>query len=176
MQGLAKALGMSAATIHKYYQNKRGLAEAVCGAFLSRFVAHIESRLFMEEGTQVAFDRFAMAFLEYHSGDLHTPPEIYEIYVFAAQSDWVVFREFRAQVVELLRRILEEGVRRKDVRPTAVAQVEQVFDGFASIMHPLLVRDFPHGVGERGHELARFLFQAVSLREYDDKTVAGDLT
>lgn len=164
MQGLAKHLGMSAATIHKYYQNKRGLAEAVCGVFLSRFVAHIESRIFVEEGTQAALERFAAAILEYHSGDVHLTPEIFEIYVFAAQSDWVVFRAFRARVVELLRQILQEGVRRKDVRPTAVAQAEQVFDGFASIMHPLLVRDFPQGVSARGHQLAQFLFQAVCLR------------
>ena len=163
MQGLAKALGMSAATIHKYYQTKRGLAEAVCGVFLSRYVAHIESRIFADEGTQVAFERFAMAILDYHTGDVHLTREIFEIYVFAAQSDWVVFREFRAQVVDLLRKILKEGVRRKDVRPTAVAQAEQVFDGFASIMHPLLVRDFPQELGERGQQLSRFLFQAVCL-------------
>lgn len=163
MQGLAKALGMSAATIHKYYQTKRGLAEAVCGVFLSRYVAHIESRLFVDEGTQVAFERFALAIVDYHTGDVHLTPEIFEIYVFAAQSDWVVFREFRAQVVDVLRKILEEGVRRKDVRPTAVAQAEQVFDGFTSIMHPLLVRDFPQELGARGQQLARFLFQAVCL-------------
>lgn len=164
MQGLAKALGMSAATIHKYYKNKRGLAEAVCGVFLSRYVAHIESRIFVDDGTQVAFERFATAIVEYHSGDIHLTSEIFEIYVFAAQSDWVVFREFRTQVVELLRKILQEGVQRKDVRPSAIAQAEQVFDGFASIMHPLLVRDFPHEVGERGQRLAHFLFQAVGTR------------
>lgn len=164
MQGLAKVLGMSAATIHKYYKNKRGLAEAVCGVFLSRYVAHIESRIFVEEGTQVAFERFAAAIVEYHSGDIHLTSEIFELYVFAAQSDWVVFREFRTQVVELLRNVLQEGVGRKDVLPSATAYADQVFDGFASIMHPLLVRDFPHEVGERGQRLAQFLFQAVCLR------------
>ncbi|KTB79599.1 hypothetical protein AO069_27080 [Pseudomonas syringae pv. syringae PD2774] len=163
MHGLAKALGMSAATVHKYYKNKRGLAEAVCGVFLSRYVAHIESCIFVDEGTQVAFERFASASVQYHSGDLHLTSEIFELYVFAAQSDWVVFREFRNKVVELLRKILKEGVSRQDVRPTAIAQAEEVFDGFASIMHPLLIRDFPHEVGERGQRLAHFLFQAVGL-------------
>lgn len=161
MRGLAKALGMSAATIHKYYKNKRGLAEAVCGVFLARYVAHIDSRIFVGEGTQVALERFASAIVEYHSGDLHLTSEIFELYVFAAQSEWVVFHDFRDQVVELLRKILEEGARRQDVRPCAVDQAEQVFDGFASIMHPLLVRDFPHEVGERGQRLAHFLYQAV---------------
>lgn len=161
MRRLADALGMSAATIHKYYFNKRGLAEAVCGVILSRFFAHIESRIFVQEGTQIAFERFADAILEYHSRNMQLTPEIFELYVFAAQSDWMVFREFRMQVVGLLRQILQEGVRRRDVRPTAVGQVEQVFDGFASIMHPLLVRDFPPDVNARGHQLARFLFQAV---------------
>lgn len=163
MQGLAKALGMSAATIHKYYKNKRGVAEAICGVFLSRYVAHIESRIFVDQGTQVAFERFAAAIVEYHCGDIHLTPEIFELYVFAAESDWVVFREFRTQVVEILDKILQEGVRRNDVRPSAMAQADQVFDGFASIMHPLLVRDFPHEVGERGQRLAQFLFQAVCL-------------
>jgi AcrR family transcriptional regulator len=163
MQGLAKALGMSAATVHKYYKNKRGVAEAICGVFLSRYVAHIESRIFVDEGTQIAFEHFAAAIVEYHSGDIHLTPEIFELYVFAAQSDWVVFREFRTQVVELLHKILQEGVRRKDVRPSAVSQADQVFDGFASIMHPLLVRDFPLEVGQRGQRLAQFLFQAVCL-------------
>lgn len=163
MRGLSEALGMSAATIHKYYLNKRGLAEAVCGVILARFFAHIESRIFTKEGTQVAFERFAEAIVDYHMGDVRMTPQVFEIYVFAAQSDWIVFREFRAQVVGLLRQILEEGVRRKDVRPTAIAQVEQVFDGFASIMHPLLLRDFPPDGNARGQQLARFLFQAVCL-------------
>jgi AcrR family transcriptional regulator len=161
MQALAKGLGMSAATIHKYFQNKRGLAEAVCGVTLTRFATHIESSIFVAEGTQVAFDRFAVAVLEYHSADTYLTPQLFELYVFAAESNWLVFREFRAYVVELLRKVLAEGVRRNDVRQSAIDQAEQVFDGFASIMHPLLVRDFKQGVDTRGRQLARFLYQAV---------------
>jgi AcrR family transcriptional regulator len=161
MQGLAKSIGMSPATVHKYFHSKQGLAEAVCGIMLSRYVAYIESRMVMDEGTEVAFDRFAIAILEYNSSNTYLTPEIFELYVSAAQQDWVVFREFRAQVVKLLREVLEEGVRRNDVRPSAVADVEQVFDSFASIMHPLLVRDFPQEATVRAHRLARLIFQAV---------------
>jgi AcrR family transcriptional regulator len=169
MRRLAEGLGMSAATIHKYYVNKQGLAEAVCGAILSRFFAHIQSRIVVEEGTQIAFERFAEAILEYHSGDRQLTPEIFELYVFAAQSDWLVFRKFRTQVVGLLRQILEEGVQRRDVRPTAVAQGEQVFDGFVSILHPFWSEIFPlmltrGGINWRGCSFR--LFAGDDTRRY----------
>ncbi|WP_416425115.1 TetR/AcrR family transcriptional regulator [Pseudomonas sp. App30] len=161
MSGLAKQLGMSAATVHKYFGSKRGLAEAVCGLELERFAGHMEAAISTEDGTAVALERFAIAVLAYNSGFASPTPKIFELYVFAAQSDWTVFRAFRERVVHLLSKVLQAGEVRGDVRVGAAECVEQVFDGFSAILHPLVVRDFRYQGGGRAPALARFLYQAL---------------
>jgi AcrR family transcriptional regulator len=165
ISGLARQLGMSTTNIHKYFRSKDGLAEAVCGLELSRFVAYIKSQTFSSDNTRDALRLFAAALLSYNQNNTIVTHYMFELYIISAKSDWTVFRNFRAEMVEVLESILQVGVLCGDVRPNAISNAEQVFDSFATVMHPLLVRDYLELGPERGQNLADFIYLAVAYSD-----------
>jgi len=141
LAGLAQTLRISPATIHKYFGSKQALAEQVCRLQLGRFLDHIRAASQARGSFADRLREVADALATYHWRAADTDLWSTDLYVSAYQSEWTVFRQFRADVVALLGNLLDEGVAAGELRDDAADEAVPVHDALEIFMHPLALRD-----------------------------------
>ncbi|KTB79595.1 hypothetical protein AO069_27060 [Pseudomonas syringae pv. syringae PD2774] len=162
---LAKAMMVSPATIHKYYGSKLALAERICGLQLENFLAYVKSANEREAPFEERLCAISRALAGYHWIGPKEALWCTDLYVSAWQSEWTVFSEFRSEVINVLRKLLSEGVTQGELSPDSPDQAPAFYDALQIFMHPLALRDSsPIDAAQRATHVAKVLCRAVINR------------
>jgi TetR/AcrR family transcriptional repressor of the ameABC operon len=162
---LAKAMMVSPAAIHKYYGSKMALAERICALQLEKFLAYIESANEAEAPFEERLCAIAQALATYHWIGPKEALWCTDLYVSAWQSEWTVFCEFRGSIIDLLRKLLSEGVEQGELSHDSPDQAPAFYDALQIFMHPLALRDSsPTDAAQRATHVAKVLCRAVVNR------------
>lgn len=164
---IASHLGMSTASIHKYYKSKKGLAQAICSNQIKQHLDYLEIQLAKIEKAREALMYFSLTNIKAFYLNNYSSTWNYELYFYALEDDKTILYNAQSRMIEMFKNILAKGVTSGELKHNAPDSAEQVYDALQSVMHPVLLRHISQiEASERAHKLITLILNAL----YIDRT------
>lgn len=164
---IASHLGMSTASIHKYYKSKKGLAQAICSNQIKQHLDYLEIQLAKIEKAREALMYFSLTNIKAFYLNNYSSTWNYELYFYALEDDKTILYNAQSRMIEMFKNILSKGVTNGELKHNAPDSAEQVYDALQSVMHPVLLRHISQiEASERAHKLITLILNSL----YIDRT------
>lgn len=153
---VAEALGLSHASVYRYYASKAELIDAVSAHWLKPLEQDLRDIVDAPDPAADKLDRIAGAVHRAYRARLEAEPNLFDLFVDAVAEGRGVARKHRAKLLAVIQNVVEEGI-----GSGSFAQADQrravafVFDALHRFIHPVAVgldRDAPAASMEQRRE------------------------
>ncbi len=108
--GVAEAAGMTHANVYRYFPSKSDLVDAVVAQWLKGLEVGLTAVADAPDPADDKLERLIVAIARSHRDCLEGDPNLFDVYVAAAETLRPVVRKHRARQRHLLERVLDDGI------------------------------------------------------------------
>jgi AcrR family transcriptional regulator len=148
--GIAEAAGMTHANVYRYFPSKLDLVDAVVAQWLKGIEVDLAAIADAPDPADDKLERLIVAIARAHRDCLQHDPNLFDVYVAAAEALRPVVRKHRARQRQLLERVLDEGIAADAFQPRDRDRAAAfVIDAVHRFINPISVRadaDVPRDV------------------------------
>lgn len=156
---IAATLGMSPANVYRFFPSKSAINDAICAKMMAAVDVMAEDIL---RRPLPAAEKLRVFFLELHRHNKATlthEHRIHDMVEVAMAENWPAIETHCKSMIDVVRRIIEEGMASGDFRKVVSAEfAETAFEASAKIIHPTLIA---HCADEDQEDQARRLTDLI---------------
>jgi AcrR family transcriptional regulator len=108
--GIAEAAGMTHANVYRYFPSRAALIDAVLAQWLKGLEAGLADIASAPDPADDKLERLLLAVAQSHRGLLRRNPNLFDVYVNAAEASRAVVRRYKARQRQLIDRVVDEGI------------------------------------------------------------------
>lgn len=153
---VAEALGMSHASVYRYYNSKSALIDAVSAHWLKPVEANLRDIVDAPDPAPDKLERMAGLIHRAYRATLDAEPNLFGLFVEAVEEGRGVARKHRAKLLAAIQSVVEEGMGAGSFEAADQRRaVAFVFDALHRFIHPVAVgldRDAPASAMEQRRE------------------------
>jgi AcrR family transcriptional regulator len=139
--GVAEDAGMTHANVYRYFPSKSDLVDAVVAQWLKGLEVDLAAIADAPDPADDKLERLLVAIARAHRDCLENDPNLFDVYVGAAEALRPVVRKHRARQRGLLERVLDEGVATDAFEPRDRERAAAfVIDAVYRFINPMAVR------------------------------------
>jgi AcrR family transcriptional regulator len=148
--GIAEAAGMTHANVYRYFPSKSDLVDAVVAQWLKTLEVDLSAIADAPDPADDKLERLIVAIARAHRDCLEQDPNLFDVYVAAAEALRPVVRKHRTRQRALLERVLDDGIATDAFQPRDRERAAAfVIDAVHRFINPVSVRadaDVPRNV------------------------------
>jgi AcrR family transcriptional regulator len=139
--GIAEAAGMTHANVYRYFPSKLDLVDAVVAQWLKGLEVDLAAIADAPDPADDKLERLIVAIARAHRDCLESDPNLFDVYVAAAEALRPVVRKHRARQRNLLERVLDDGIATNAFEPRDRDRAAAfVIDAVFRFINPVSVR------------------------------------
>ncbi len=143
MAEIAEDVGMSAANLYRYFQNKQDIAAACAARCLDEKVVLMREAAGHPGGASARLEAMVLAMLRYTHEQTCDHPRVNELVEFVTAERRELVEAMRGQIIGLIREVLADGRAAGELRADAPDQAETVYHAVALFGLPTVMRLHP---------------------------------
>lgn len=140
MAEIARDVGMSAANLYRYFQNKQDIAAACAARCLDEKVALMREASRRPGGAAARLEAMVLAMLRHTHEQTCDHPRVNELVEFITAERRELVETLRNRIIGLIRQVLADGRAAGELRADAPDQAETVYHAVALFGLPTVMR------------------------------------
>jgi len=139
--GVAEEAGMTHANVYRYFPSKSDLIDAVAARWLKGLEVGIAAIADAPDPADDKLERLILAIARAHRDCLESEPQLFDVYVAAAEAQRPLVRKHRSRQRQILERIVDEGAATNVFEPQDRERaIAFVIDAVQRFINPVAVR------------------------------------
>jgi AcrR family transcriptional regulator len=141
---IAFCLGMSSASIYRYFPSRAEINAAICGRFVAETVQSADTIARIPAAARQRLKSVLVALHQKRKTMVIEERAVHDLIVVATEENWAVIRAHAAQILALVETIVRQGAEAGEFSiDDAARAARSIMNAFLPFYHPILVH---HGI------------------------------